>query len=95
MALATGGARVWMQSSRLRGLAPDLLEPLRATAAPFVVLVRDRILVVVILVVVLRRREGRDRFDLRGDLLFEAVGDLLLGLVGEAFSSPSPTKTTL
>src|SRR6185312_5486598 len=83
MALATGGARILMQPSKLRRLAPDLLEALGTAAAPFVVLVSDRILVVVILVVVLRRREGRHRKDLGCHLLLEAVFDLLLGLFGE------------
>src|SRR4029078_6411158 len=63
-------------ASRVR-LAPDLGEPLRAAAAPFVVLVAHWILVVIILVVVLCRREGGRRLDLGRDRLLEARGELL------------------
>src|SRR5581483_3355671 len=80
-AIATFAMANWMHSA-VR-LAPDLFEPLGPAAAPFVVLVSDRILGVVILVVVLGRGEGRGRPDLCRHGLFEAVGDLLLGLLGE------------
>src|SRR6185312_11782603 len=72
------GARSDACASRVR-LAPNLGEPLRPAAAPFVVLVTHRILVVIILVVVLGRREGGDRLDLGRNRLLEARGDFLLG----------------
>src|SRR6202521_448759 len=76
------GLPVWMH--RLGRLAPDLGESLGPAAAPFVVLVTDRILVVIILVVVLGGSEGRGRHNLRRDFLFEAIGDFLLGLLGQS-----------
>src|SRR5918996_1039991 len=65
------------------GLAPNLGEALRPAAAPFVVLVTHRILVVIILVVVLGRIEGRGWLDLRDHRLFEFPGDLLLRGLGQ------------
>src|SRR5512144_3014473 len=65
-------------SRRLR--PPELLEPLRPPAIPFVELVTDRIHVVIILMVVLRRGKGGRGLDFRGHrLALEAVSDLLLG----------------
>src|ERR1700716_2615090 len=76
------GLPVWMHRSGR--LAPDLGEPLGPAAAPFVVLVTDRILVVIILVVVLGGSEGRSRHNLSCDFLFESTGDLLLRLLGQS-----------
>src|SRR6476619_416484 len=69
-------------SRRLR--PPELLEPLGASAIPFVELVTHRIRVVIILMIVLGRGESRRRLDLGRHRLLEAVSDLLLGRFRQA-----------
>src|SRR6476469_4066790 len=69
-------------SRRLR--PPELLEPLGASAIPFVELVTHRIRVVIILVIVLRRGKGGDRLDFRRyRLALEAIRNLLLRRLGQ------------